>query len=111
MSSRKRTYSRNPYISMLQKAWQYADGQRKRFVLIYTLFGLSNLVAASFPIIWGLFINELQMKGTDALRYAWIYAGAYLIIHLIDWAFHGTSRVMERELACHSRLHRMDCWN
>ncbi|MEL6718369.1 MAG: ABC transporter ATP-binding protein [Bacteroidota bacterium] len=99
MSSIKRTYSSNPYIAMLQKGWQYADGQRKRFVLIYSLFGLSNLVAASYPIIWGLFINELQLKGTDALRYAWIYASAYLLIHLIDWAFHGTSRVMERELA------------
>ncbi|MEM8529082.1 MAG: ABC transporter ATP-binding protein [Bacteroidota bacterium] len=99
MSSKKKTYSSNPYLAMLQKAWQYADGQRKRFILIYTMFGLSNLVAASYPIIWGLFINELQLKGTDALRYAWIYAGAYLVIHLIDWAFHGTSRVMERELA------------
>ncbi|MEN0048685.1 MAG: ABC transporter ATP-binding protein [Bacteroidota bacterium] len=99
MSLGKRTYASNPYTSMLRKAWQYAKGQRKRFVFIYVLFGLSNLVEASYPIIWGLFINELQMKGTDALRYAWIYTGAYLIIHLINWAFHGTSRVMERELA------------
>jgi len=99
MSLRKRTYSSNPYIAMLQKGWQYADGQRKRFVLIYTLFGFSNLVAASYPIIWGLFINELQLKGTDALRYAWMYGGAYLLIHLLEWVFHSTSRIMERELA------------
>ena len=54
---------------------------------------------SAFPIIWGLFINDLQKEGVDALRSTWIYVGAYLVIHFLDWAFHGPARVMERELA------------
>ncbi|MEM0991420.1 MAG: ABC transporter ATP-binding protein [Bacteroidota bacterium] len=90
---------KNPYLATLRKAWQYATGHRKKFLFTYFLFIMSNISMASYPIFWGWFINELQLQGTDALRYAWWYGGIYLLIHLIDWAFHGTGRVLERELA------------
>ncbi|MEM1326292.1 MAG: ABC transporter ATP-binding protein [Bacteroidota bacterium] len=89
----------NPYAAIMRKAWQHAQGHRKKFLVTYTLFILSNVAVATYPIFWGWFIDELQTEGTDALRYAWIYAGIYLLVHLVDWVFHGKGRVMERELA------------
>lgn len=98
MSWKSRLFS-NPYLSLLRTAWKYAQGERKRYLLIYFLFTLSNLTVAAFPIIWGLFINELQLEGTNALRAAWIYGGIYILLRMIDWTFHGPARVMERQLA------------
>ncbi len=90
---------RNPYLSLMKTAWHYAKDQRKRYLSIYSMFLLSNLAMSATPIIWGLFINELQKEGIDALRSAWIYIGAFLALHLLDWLFHGPARIMERELA------------
>ena len=93
------TRFQNPYLSMLSIAWKYAHSARRRYVLVYSMFMLSNVVMALYPIIWGLFINDLQRKGVDALRSAWMYALAYLAVRLADWVFHGPARIMERELA------------
>lgn len=84
---------------MLHTAWRYSKDERPRYVLVYSLFLLSNLVSALEPIIWGLFVNELQKKGVDALGSTWLYIGAYFLIRLVDWCFHGPARIMERELA------------
>jgi ABC-type multidrug transport system fused ATPase/permease subunit len=84
---------------MLGRAWHYAAGERGTYLLIYGFFMLSNLAQAFIPVLWGIFINDLQQNGTDALRHAWIYGGSYLGIKLLDWAFHGPSRIVERRLA------------
>ncbi len=90
---------KNPYLSLMRTAWHYAKGEKKKYALIYTLFSLSSAGAALYPIFWGLFINELQKEGVNALRYVWIYALAYFLVHLLEWAFHGPARVMERKMA------------
>ena len=89
----------NPYLSLLQTAWHYARSERKKYALVYGLFMLSNLVQTLNPIIWGLFINDIQQRNTDALKSAWLYVLAFLGIRLADWAFHGPARLMEREIA------------
>jgi ABC-type multidrug transport system fused ATPase/permease subunit len=89
----------NPYISMLRTAWQYARQERKRYVLVYSMFVMSNLILASHPIVYGWFINSIQTKGADVLSYAWMYVTAFLGLRLVEWAFHGPARVMERKLA------------
>jgi ATP-binding cassette, subfamily B, bacterial len=89
----------NPYLSMLVTAWRYAGKERRRYVLIYSMFLFSNLLDASIPIIWGLFINDIQQNGWRVLQSAWLYAGAYVLIKLLGWCFHGPARVMERQLA------------
>lgn len=101
MQSIQQSLFSNPYFSLLRTAWIYARERRKRYLLIYSMFIISNLVSALKPIIWGLFINELQKQGVAVLRYAWMYVSAYLAIHLVEWIFHGTARVMERKLAFH----------
>ncbi|MEZ5041939.1 MAG: ABC transporter ATP-binding protein [Saprospiraceae bacterium] len=90
---------KNPYLSLLKTAWHYAKGQKKRYALVYGMFACSTIVESLTPIIWGIFINELQLKGTNALRAVWIYAIVYVLINLVDWLFHGPARVMERKLA------------
>ena len=89
----------NPYFSLLRTAWRYARDQRRRYLLVYGMFTVSVLVVSLRPIIWGLYINELQRDGMQALRVTWLYAGAYLLITFVDWVFHGLARVMERKLA------------
>ncbi|MFM8448914.1 MAG: ABC transporter ATP-binding protein [Haliscomenobacter sp.] len=90
---------RNPYLSMMSLAWYYARERKNVYLMVYTMFIFSNLADAAIPVIWGLFINELQEKGVNALQSAWMYAGAYLGIQLLSWSFHGTARIRERNLA------------
>lgn len=93
------TPSTNPYISLMKTAWKYAKEEKKKYVSIYIRFALSNLVYALDPVIWGLFINQLQLQGADILQSTWIYVGAYLLMRLVDWYFHGIARVKEMDLA------------
>lgn len=90
---------RNPYLSLLQKAWTYARLDRKRFVIIYSMFVMANIVIALNPLFYGWFVDSLQTGGPDALLNGWIYVGGFLVLRLIEWSFHGPARVMERELA------------
>lgn len=92
---------RNPYLFMLHTAWTYAGGERLTYIVIYAFFMLSNLAQALVPVLWGVFVNDLQQNGTNALRHAWIYGLSYLGIKLLDWGFHGPSRIVERRLAFH----------
>ncbi|MCB0569912.1 MAG: ABC transporter ATP-binding protein [Phaeodactylibacter sp.] len=99
MNRPKSAIWKNPYLSLLHTAWLYAKGQRRRYLVIYILFLASNIVMALEPVIWGVFINEIQKQGMNILRSAWIYAGIYLLVKLLDWGFHGPARIMERNLA------------
>lgn len=89
----------NPYFSLLGKAWKYATDSRKRFILIYLMFALANIVIAMNPLFYGWFVDSLQKGGPDALMNGWIYGAGFLGLRLLEWAFHGPARVMERELA------------
>lgn len=91
----------NPYISLLRTAWSYAGREKSRFVRIYLMFGISNLVVAIAPLLYGWFVDGLQKDGLKALRFAWIYVAAYVGLKLLEWVFHGPARVMERKLAFH----------
>lgn len=68
-------------------------------MFIYSMFMLSNLADVVYPLIWGLFINDVQQNGAAVLRSAWIYAGVYLGVKLLEWSLHGPARILERELA------------
>lgn len=90
---------RNPYVSLLATSWRYARQQKNRYLLVYGMFIMSNLVLALQPILYGWFVQSLQTKGTEVLKNVWWYAGAYIGLNLLEWAFHGPARVMERKLA------------
>ena len=89
----------NPYISLMKTAWQYARREKKQYVIVYSLFILASATFALFPLLYGWFINTLQKEGLNHLHYAWLYAGAYLLLKVIEWGFHGPARILERKLA------------
>lgn len=90
---------RNPYIALLRKAWIYARNEKKRFILIYLMFIGANIAIAMNPLFYGWFVDALQKGGPDVLKNGWIYAVGFLLLRLIEWAFHGPARVLERKLA------------
>ncbi|MDI9870471.1 ABC transporter ATP-binding protein [Flectobacillus roseus] len=89
----------NPYISLLKIAWQYARQEKKRFLLVYALFIVANIIFSLNPIWYGWFIDKIQLKGVDVLKDTWIYGIGFLLLRFVEWTFHGTARVMERSLA------------
>lgn len=89
----------NPYISMLRTAWRYARQERKKYVLVYTLFVASNLMGAMAPLLLGWFVAHVEHQAKNVLHYAFLYGAAYLLLKLLEWSFHGPARVMERQLA------------
>ena len=89
----------NPYISLMRTAWHYARHEKKQYVITYSLFVFAAGTFATFPLLYGWFINKVQTNGLDHLHYAWLYGGAYLLMKLVEWSFHGPARVLERKLA------------
>jgi ATP-binding cassette, subfamily B, bacterial len=90
---------KNPYLSLLQTAWQYARHERKTYLLIYFLFVLAHVAFSAHPILYGWFIASLEKDGLNALQYVWIFGLGHLALNVIGWIFHGPARVWERELA------------
>lgn len=91
--------ARNPYVNLLQTAWKYARDEKRKYLLIYSCFTATNLINAARPVLYGWFINSIQKEGWKVLEHAWIYAGIYLGLNVLEWAIHGPARVMERSLA------------
>jgi ABC-type multidrug transport system fused ATPase/permease subunit len=90
---------KNPYLSLMKTAWQYARTEKRQYVLIYTLFILAGATLALFPVVYGKFINAIQIEGFQHLKYAWMYAGIYMLLKIIQWIFHGPARILERKVA------------
>jgi ABC-type multidrug transport system fused ATPase/permease subunit len=89
----------NPYISLLKTAWKYARKERKKYLLIYTMFLLANLIFSLNPILFGWFIGAIQKDAANLPRNTLLFMGGYFGLHLLEWCFHGPARVMERKLA------------
>lgn len=91
--------ARNPYVNLLKVAWKYARDEKRKYLLIYSCFTVTNLINAARPVLYGWFINSIQKEGWKVLEHAWIYAGIYLGLNVLEWTIHGPARVMERSLA------------
>jgi ATP-binding cassette, subfamily B, bacterial len=91
----------NPYLSLLKTAWRYARTERKKFVLVYSLFVCANVVSAIEPILYGWFINQVQSDNNNILKNTVYFIVGYVSLQLCEWAFHGPARVLERQLAFH----------
>lgn len=89
----------NPYFSLLATAWKYARHEKRRFIIIYAMFFVANIIVAMNPLFYGWFVTELQENGAAVLKTVWIYALGYLALRLLEWTMHGPARVMEQQLA------------
>ena len=102
----------NPYYNLLSTSWYYARQEKRRYLLVYGGFVLTNLINASRPWLYGWFINALQKDGFKVLQNAWIYAGIYLGLNFLEWSIHGPARVAERSLAFNlSRNYLMETYH
>jgi ATP-binding cassette subfamily B protein len=90
---------KNPYISLLQTSWKYAQRERRKFVLVYFLFICANIIFSLNPLLFGWFIGKVESDSAHMLKNTIIYACAYFGLKLAEWSFHGPARVMERSLA------------
>ena len=77
---------RNPYLSLLGTAWRYARNEKKKYVLVYTMFLCANLTWSLNPLLFGWFMGHLQTDITHVWRYALLYAGLAMTIQqqLVD---------------------------
>ncbi|WP_375445669.1 ABC transporter ATP-binding protein [uncultured Fibrella sp.] len=89
----------NPYVALLRIAWQYARNQKGRYLGVYVLFICANLVGAAHPLLFGWFVDHIQRDAGAVLPVTLQYGGLFLGLKLLEWAFHGPARVMERQLA------------
>jgi ATP-binding cassette subfamily B protein len=89
----------NPYISLLRTAWRYARQEKKKYVLVYTMFIASNVVFSLNPLLFGWFLDRLQHDSHHVLHNALLYIAGYIGIKFIQWCFHGPARIMERSIA------------
>lgn len=63
------------------------------------MFIMANVVLALHPLLYGWFVESVQKDSDAVLENVWWYAGAYIGLTLLEWAFHGPARIMERKLA------------
>jgi ATP-binding cassette subfamily B protein len=89
----------NPYISLLRTAWRYARREKKKYVLVYSMFVVAYIVISLNPLLFGWFLDKLQHSTSGTLHYALLYIAGYISIKFVQWCFHGPARVMERSLS------------
>lgn len=89
----------NPYISLLRTSWKYARSDRKKLVLVYLMFVGANIISSLNPLLLGWFVNKIQSDTSRILYFAFLYAGVYITLKLLEWCLHGPARIMERTLA------------
>jgi ATP-binding cassette subfamily B protein len=89
----------NPYLALLRTAWQYARREIRRFIVVYFLFILANVVSALNPLLFGWFIGAIQKKNATVPSIVLWYIVGYVVLKVGEWLFHGPARIMERELA------------
>jgi ATP-binding cassette subfamily B protein len=90
---------KNPYSALLKSSWKYAGKDRKKFVLIYVMFLVSNTIYSLGPLLLGWFVGKAQKDTARMLQYTLLFVGSYFLLKFAEWCFHGPARVMERNLA------------
>ena len=95
----KKIFQENPYQFLLTTAWRYARGMRGRYLLVYGMFVIVNLVASIQPVLWGYYVNFLQTGEGDLLQGTLLYGGVYVALIFVWWAFQWPARLMERRMA------------
>ncbi len=98
--------TQEPCIFLFRKLWQFAGEQRKRIVLFVSMFILANCIMLVGPIIFGLFIGEVQRNGVNKnnVTYLLLLLGALFLKEFFFWTLHGPARVIERKVAFSATL-------
>lgn len=99
LTSFRNLFVENPYRYLLATAWTYAEGMRWRYLGIYLMFTMVNLLGSVPPIIYGYYVNFLQAGEGDLLRGTAWYLAVYVGLILAVWIFQWPARLLERQMA------------
>ncbi|MDP4007813.1 MAG: ABC transporter ATP-binding protein [Candidatus Peregrinibacteria bacterium] len=89
----------NHYGNLLKTSWKYAYGYRKKMVLTYVMFVISNFIFMTAPYVLSRVLNQIQIGGDGMMmRVTWLLL-LYASLDFWFWLFHGPARVMERTVA------------
>jgi len=88
----------NPIANLFKYTWKYSYDQKWRVVLFMFLSTIANLVLLANPYIISRIFNTVQFSSNDPdlLRFVIFNVMLLLVVEVVFWSFHGTSRVMER---------------
>ncbi len=98
-SSLSSLFRENPYKYLLSTAWHYAEGMRMRYIIIYGMFTVVNILGSVMPIVYGYYVNFLQEGTGDLLQGTLYYVLVYVGVILAIWCFQWPARLMERRMA------------
>ncbi len=91
----------NPLIYLFQKMWRYSEGNRRNVVLYISFSAIATLIMSLETVIVGTFLNTVQRDGVsqESLFHLFSILSLFLVLEIVFWVFHGTSRVTENRNA------------
>lgn len=94
----------NPIVYLSLKLWQ--NSQNRKMVVLYLVMSwMAHLFSLCVPLIFALFLNEVQASGVsnENIYYLSFLISLFVISCLLTWAFHGPSRMFENDNAFTAR--------
>lgn len=87
----------NPIVNLFRYTWRYSEGNKVMVVVFILLSFLANFVQLFEPVVVSRAFNAVQFNPGDPnlLRNVIYNLSLVVLITLLFWAMHGTSRVIE----------------
>lgn len=92
-----------PLLRMIRYSWLYAENHRRKFVAFIVMSFVAHLIFLLSPYVMGEVFNAIQAGGPDVIKNVAFWLVLLALIEATFWAFHGPSRVMERDVAFRAR--------
>ena len=91
----------NPLSGLLAAVWKYSKGNRGNVILFVALSVIANCIILAEPLVIGRVFDSVQFSYGDVGFLHSIVKNLSLLLAITVgfWAFHGTSRVIERRNA------------
>jgi ATP-binding cassette subfamily B protein len=90
-------------FDLYRQVWQYAAGERLRFLVAMSILTLSQLVKLSVPWLAGQAINTVQGHASNRASHAALLMAGIVLVYCVAWAMHGPGRVLERNVGLRVR--------
>ena len=99
--------TQEPTIYMLRKMWRFSAGNRRSVVAFMIMYVCANAIGLFTPLIFAMFINEIQLHGvTDANVWKLsLIISLPILTMLLFWLFHGFGRILEQKNATLAEIH------
>lgn len=86
-------------LTLMRRAWFYAEDERWKIVLIYGLFIVASVIFMSQPMIFAHLVEITRKGGPEILDEALLWSFWLFMSIVAVWVFHGPARVIERRVA------------